>query len=384
MSGFPEKLSRKLQQRLQDGNLRSLPKPGGLVDFSSNDYLGFARLSGEPEATKHAAGSGGSRLISGNHPIYDQLETRVASFHLAEAALIFNSGYDANLGVLSALPQRTDYVFYDASVHASIRDGLSLSPARKYGFPHNDLTALADKVSRVFENGRPVNTEVYLVTESVFSMEGDGPDLGALLEFCRTQKIRLILDEAHAIGVLGPEGRGLAVERAVQDEIFARIVTFGKALGAHGAAVLGSPKLKEYLVNFSRSLIYTTAMPPVNLQHILNAYDRMAGTAGNRERQRLNHILSEFETRAKGLGIHDSFTGRAAIRHLWVGDSARAAHLSKLLADSGYDIRAIRPPTVPPGSACLRICLHSFNTSEEIQAILSILATALREGDHEQ
>lgn len=385
MTSFPEKLSRKLKQRREEGNLRCLPKSTGLVDFSSNDYLGFARRLEEPKNPQSVTGSSGSRLISGNHPIYEELEAQVATFHQAEAALIFNSGYDANLGVFSALPQRTDYVFYDASVHASIRDGLSLSPARTFSYPHNDLPALAAKVSRVFQKGRPENSDIYLATESVFSMEGDGPDLSALLEFCQTRGIRLILDEAHAVGVVGPGGSGLAVELGRQDEIFARVVTFGKALGVHGAAVLGSKELKEYLVNFSRSLIYTTALPPGSLQVILNAYERLAGPEGERERERLQHILSEFETRAKRLGIDHRFTGaHAAIRHVLVGDSTRAAALSKTLADSGFDVRAIRPPTVAQGAACLRLCLHSYNQPEEIQEVLSILANAFKERDHEQ
>mgnify|MGYP001816407355 FL=1 len=262
MEDFPDKLLNKLRQRKEEGAFRNLMPPASGIDFSSNDYLGFARSEKE-NSREYAVGSTGSRLISGNHHLYEVTERTVADFHKAEAALIFNSGYDANLGLLSALLQRNDYIFYDASVHASIRDGISLGKAKSFKFDHNSLESLKARLSKVLGGNIPEGSEVYVITETVFSMEGDGPDIAALAAYCQQEGYRLILDEAHAAGVLGPQGRGAVIEAGCEELVFARVITFGKALGCHGAAILGSSMLKDYLINDSRSLIYTTALPPL-------------------------------------------------------------------------------------------------------------------------
>lgn len=382
MSEFPKKLQSRLDARRRDGNLRALPQSSGRVDFTSNDYLGLARLPGPVPGGPpglEGRGSTGSRLLSGNHPLYEQTEGLVAGFHLAGSALIYNSGYDANLGLLSALLQRTDYVFYDRSVHASIRDGLSLGHARSFRYDHNDLDSLRKMVSKVLGGVRPPDAEVYVITESVFSMEGDGPDLASLAAFCSENGFRLILDEAHAAGVLGPEGRGAAVGEGIHDRVFARVVTFGKALGCHGAAVLGSPLLKEYLLNFSRSLIYTTALPPHSLEAISQAYGFLESPEGTKARGELHQLLAYFGLQIREAGLEGRFApARAAIFSCRVPGNARARETAACLEQAGFDVRPILSPTVPEGQECLRFCVHRYNTPSEVREVLTILADKLQ------
>ncbi len=403
MTGLPEKLREKMVAREREGNLRTLLGPRDGVDFYSNDYLGFSGKTAAdspesgaeptrqtPQGTRGDApsdsgvgftahGSGGSRLISGNHPLYAELENTLCRAHRADAALVYNSGYDANIGLLSAVPQRTDYVFYDQSVHASIRDGLGLCPARSYSFDHNSLGSLTRRVATVLPDGIPPGSEVYVVTETVFSMEGDGPDLEALTAYCGANHFRLILDEAHAVGVMGKYGEGAVAAAGLEDRVFARVVTFGKAVGRHGAAVLCDSELREYLVNFSRSLIYTTALPPRTLESILEAYAHLSGETGNHRRERLSGNIEYFRQHAKALGLDQGFyTAGGPIQTYRVGDSLEAGQLAERLQEKGYLVKAIRYPTVPRGSECLRFCLHSYNSKDEILSVLSILSKELK------
>lgn len=267
MAALPSKLLKKLEQRKIGNSLRKLPKKNNaLIDFSSNDYLGFARNRKVSEVGARILqndnsaenGATGSRLITGNHLLYEGTEKMLADFHQSNSALIFNSGYDANLGFFASVPQRGDLVFYDELIHASIRDGISLGNAKAQKFPHNNFKNLEEKIQK--EKGKLLpDAEIFVVTESVFSMDGDSPDLKVLSKLCKKLKCRLIVDEAHAVGVFGANGVGLVQVLGLQNEVFARIVTFGKAMGCHGAAVLGDAKLREYLINFARSFIYTTA-----------------------------------------------------------------------------------------------------------------------------
>jgi 8-amino-7-oxononanoate synthase len=379
MAEFPKKLQSKIQERRKDGSLRSLYQREDLVDFASNDYLGFAGRDEEPSENL-PAGSSGSRLISGNHPLYSKAEAIVREFHMAEAALIFNSGYDANLGLLSAILQRGDYIFYDQNVHASIRDGIRLGNAKAYKFVHNDLESLQKRIQQVLPGGILPDGEVYVITESVFSMEGDGPDLGALAGFCREQNYRLIVDEAHAAGILGPEGRGEVAAQKWQDAVFARLVTFGKSLGCHGAAVLCSPELREFLINFSRSLIYTTALPPVSLMAILKAYERMQGDPGKAAREALFKNMQLFTSLVGDLGLSEYMVpAKAAVRCCEIGGNSRVKSLSEELRLAGYDVKPILSPTVPRGRECLRFSLHAFNTEPEIREVLTILSALLKQ-----
>lgn len=378
MDDFPERLFQKLRQRREQGAFRSLIPPTSGVDFSSNDYLGFAQYA-EESTPEFTSGSTGSRLINGNHHLYEVTERTVANFHKAEAALIFNSGYDANLGLLSALLQRNDYIFYDASVHASIRDGISLGKAKSFKFDHNSLESLKARLSKVLRGNIPKGSEVYVITETVFSMEGDGPDIRALAAYCSQEGYRLILDEAHAAGILGPQGRGAVLEAGCEELVFARVITFGKALGCHGAAILGSSLLRDYLINYSRSLIYTTALPPLAVYAISRAYERLSGPEGGRAQEDLMRNISLFITGVKEQGLTKHFPeARAAIHCCEIGGNDRVKALSGILKAEGYDVKPILSPTVAEGRECLRFSLHAFNTPEEIRGVLTILEQSLK------
>ena len=370
---FPDKLYRKLEQRITNNSLRKLSSSNDLIDFSSNDYLGFAKSEELFAATHHYLnsngytqnGATGSRLLSGNNQLYISLEQQLQQVHGADA-LLYNSGYDANVGFFSAVPQRNDVVLYDEYVHASIRDGIKLSAAKAYAFKHNDLADLANKLQRhsVFE-------EVYVVTESVFSMDGDSPDLLAITQICTKYNAHLVVDEAHALGVFG---YGLVQQLGLSEAVFARIVTFGKAIGCHGAAVLGSKNLKDYLINFSRSFIYTTGLPPHALANIKIAY-KMLASANNGTEQLAENILF-FKEQCIKLELDDVFIkSDSAIQSCVIAGNEKVKIGSELLGDKGFDVRPILSPTVPEGQERLRFCIHSYNTQKEIKRVLNSLHT---------
>lgn len=369
MPDFPRQLSDKLDARKADAAFRSLTLPGSLIDFSSNDYLGFARNPIVVSETM-SGGATGSRLITGNHEWYEPSERAIAAFHHCESALIFNSGYDANVGLLSAVPQRGDVVLYDSLCHASIRDGLRLSHAHSYKFEHNDLEDL-ERLLRQHQG-----KTVYVVTETVFSMDGDSPPLVRLAELTDRYAAYLILDEAHALGVFGNCGEGLVQEFGLQDRVFARVVTFGKALGCHGAAVLGSILLRDFLINFARSFIYTTALPPHSVAVISGSYARLA--SANDAMDALRASIIHFSREQNRLGLAPLFVGgKSAIASAIIPGNSRVRRMSTDLRDGGFDVRPILSPTVPEGQERLRFCLHSYNTAEQITAVLEKLAGLL-------
>ncbi|MEP3208973.1 MAG: pyridoxal phosphate-dependent aminotransferase family protein [Maribacter sp.] len=381
MPNFPKKLQQKLADRAHKKAFRSLPFPTNLVDFSSNDYLGFAKNetiyadtfqrllnSGTSEN-----GSTGSRLLSGNHNYYKELEEYIAEFHNVDKALIFNSGYDANIGFFGAVPQRGDVVFYDEYIHASIRDGIKMGNAKSYKFKHNDLNDLKSKCQAV-RSRSDLDSEIFVVTEAVFSMDGDSPDLKALSECCTELALHLIIDEAHAIGVLGKKGKGLVQDLNIEKKIFARIITFGKALGCHGAAILGQKPLIDYLVNFARSFIYTTALPPHSLASVLSAYRYWDAAIGEEEIQQLLKNIEHFKRKIEALGLSSIFIpSDSAIQCCLILGNENVKNISKKLDDKGFNVKAILSPTVPEGHERLRFCLHSYNTEEEIGLVLQLL-----------
>jgi len=297
MPSFPKILQQKLVRRQEENALRRLELPKGLIDFSSNDYLGLAKekeiklISYEIEKVYgFALGATGSRLLSGNHPLYESK------------------------------------IKYD---------------------------------------------EIYVVTESVFSMDGDSPDLIALTDFCTQKNIHLIVDEAHAVGVFN---KGLVHKLNLEKSVFARIVTFGKALGCHGAAILGGSELKNYLVNFSRSFIYTTAPPPNAMAHVLAAYQILQKTNESKLAD-LNENIVFFQNQIKKLQLESKYIkSNSAIQCIMISGNSAVKKASFNLKESGYDVRPILSPTVTKGKERLRFCLHSFNTKEEIESVLNILA----------
>ncbi|WP_108422536.1 aminotransferase class I/II-fold pyridoxal phosphate-dependent enzyme [Flagellimonas amoyensis] len=377
MEKLPKKLQSKLSARKENGSLRHLPWQGNSIDFSSNDYLGLAKsekiaqmaldfLKKAPQKN----GSSGSRLLSGNHQLYARLEDFLAGHHNSMAALVFNSGYDANIGFFSSVPQRGDMVLYDELVHASIRDGIQMGNAKSYKFAHNDI----DDLARHVERSRNMDglAEIYIVTESIFSMDGDSLDLKRLANFCRDNGCFLVVDEAHATGIYG-NGRDLVAEQGLEQEVFARIITFGKAMGCHGAAILGSESLKEYLVNFSRSFIYTTALPPHTVATILAAYQYL-GDEGAAISKQLQANIGHFKQEMERLQMTDRFINSdSAIQCALVPGNGKVKAIAKQLQTAGFDVKPILSPTVKEGEERLRFCLHAFNTKEEITKVLTLL-----------
>jgi 8-amino-7-oxononanoate synthase len=380
---MPKKLISKLDTRAKDKTLRALAAPNNLVDFSSNDYLGFAQNESLFSKIFQVVlrenisqnGATGSRLITGNHKLYPILEEYLARFHETQAALVFNSGYDANIGFFSAVPQRGDFVFYDEYIHASIRDGIGMCHAKGYKFKHNDLNDLKGVIENLKLNtSEHADADVYVVTESVFSMDGDTPDLQVFAKFCKENGYHLIVDEAHAVGVMGENGEGLVQDLGLQDLVFARMVTFGKAMGVHGAAVLGSTGLKEYLVNFSRSFIYSTGLSPHAVASILASYEFL-NADGKEARTELSEKLSYFKEQLKKYKLDSHFIeSSSAIQSCIVAGVKKVKTVSEKLQNDGFNVKAILSPTVPEGQERLRFCLHSYNSKEEIGLVLKLLS----------
>ncbi|WP_298792678.1 8-amino-7-oxononanoate synthase [uncultured Allomuricauda sp.] len=378
MAKLPKKLEQKLEKRRLENALRTLPNTQALVDFSSNDYLGLARKEELIDDTLKflktkkttSMGSTGSRLLTGNHILYEELEDFLADYHNSESALVFNSGYDANIGFFSSVPQRGDFIFYDELAHASIRDGIQMNNAKSYKFAHNNLNDLRSLIGR--NQNTDENSEIYIVTESVFSMDGDSPDLVSLVDFCSHGNYHLIVDEAHAVGVFG-EGKGMISQLGIEDKVFARVVTFGKALGNHGAAILGGEALRTYLLNFARSLIYTTALSPHSIASILTTYHYLQEHV-KEERTNLLANITYFKQQIQSLSLENNFiVSNSAIHCLIVSGNQMAKDLSRNLKDAGFDVRPILSPTVKAGEERLRFCLHSYNTKEEISRVLSLV-----------
>jgi 8-amino-7-oxononanoate synthase len=375
MRNLPNILKAKLESRIQNNALRQLPSEANLIDFASNDYLGFSKSELIFNQTHQYLldnsfvqnGATGSRLLSGNHNLYSIAEAFIAEFHQAETALVFNSGYDANVGFFSSVPQKGDLILYDELCHASIRDGIQLSYAKAYKFNHNDFENLEQLILR------NQNTTIYIVTESVFSMDGDTPNLEELVCLSEKHNSYLVLDEAHALGVFSDKGQGLVHEFGVQNKVFARIMTFGKGLGCHGAAILGSQELKQYLVNFARSFIYTTGLSPHSVATILVAYQYLEKE--NKDIELLRENIIHFNQQKNLLGLKPIFVrSKSSIQSVIIPGNEKVKYIAKQLQENGFDVKAILSPTVPEGQERLRFCLHAFNTKNEISDVLQLLS----------
>jgi len=378
VNSFPKLLSHKLGQREANSSLRKLSLPNNLIDFASNDYIGFAHSESIFNAIHQyllnhnikSNGATGSRLLSGNHLLYQTAEDYIANFHQTESALIFNSGYDANVGFFSSVPQRNNVILYDELCHASIRDGIQMSNAKSYKFQHNDMEDLQQKL--ITYNSKL--TTVYIVTESVFSMDGDTPNLEQLVQLSEKYNGYLVVDEAHSLGVYGNQGEGVIQMLGLQDKVFARIMTFGKGLGCHGAAVLGSAELKNYLVNFARSFIYTTGLSPHAVATILIAYQQLAKEQITLKS--LKNNITHFNQEKNRLGLKPLFVySKSAIQSAIIPGNERVKSIAAKLQEKGFDVKPILSPTVPEGQERLRFCLHSYNSEKEITEVLSLLAT---------
>ncbi len=369
---FPEKLRSKIISRKESKSLRNLGEDNNLIDFSSNDYLGFAKSEEIFENTHQFLianklkqnGATGSRLLSGNHKLYYEVEKELSEFHNSDASLIFNSGYDANIGFFSSIPQRGDIILYDELIHASIRDGIKLSNAKAYKFKHNNL----EDLKKLLKKHQYNDTDIYIVTESVFSMDGDSPDLITMSQIIKKNNAYLIVDEAHAVGVFN---KGLVQKLKLENDVFARIITFGKALGCHGAVVLGSKELQQYLVNFARSFIYTTGLSSHSLATIKFAYKELTKKQSSEYLQK-NIYFFRQEVKKLNLNFIES---NSAIHCCIIPGNERVKSMAKKLNNKGFDVKPILSPTVTKGEERLRFCLHSYNSTKEITHILENLAT---------
>jgi 8-amino-7-oxononanoate synthase len=357
---------KKLLQRREQQSLRVLTAPAGKLDFTSNDYLGLARSEEIYQRTLKRLtslqlqknGATGSRLLSGNSTYTQQVEASLAERFKADAALIFNSGYSANLAVLSSIPQRGDTILYDELAHACIKDGARLSLAQRFSFHHNDLADLEQKIKRA--TGR-----IFIAVESIYSMDGDQCPLAELVKIAESSGATIILDEAHSTGVLGAGGSGLAVSVGLEKKIGIRVYTFGKAMGVHGACVVGSLPLCEYLINFARPFIYTTALPPHSIASIECAFNSLDNSP------ELQSLLAKkiklFQNNVRDMP--NRTTSNSAIQTALFPGSANVRRAAAYFQENGFDIRPILSPTVPLGEERLRICLHTFNEDEHIKKL---------------
>lgn len=369
-----ENLKRKIERCKQENLFRKLPVFNNLIDFSSNDYIGFSKSETIYKHT-HAYlleneifqnGATGSRLTTGNHSLYQIAESFMAQFHEVESALIFNSGYDANLGFFSAVPQENDVVLYDELCHVSIKDGIAMSKAKSYSFVHNDFEDLEKYILKLPDR------IIYIVTETVFSMDGDSPNLEDLVQLAQKHNCYLVVDEAHALGVFGEKGEGLSQYLKLHHKIFARIVTFGKALGCQGAAIVGSIELRDYLVNFARSFIHSTALSPHTVATIFTAYQQLEIEKAAIEKLRQNIIF--FNQQKNLLGLKPMFIhSKSPIHSAIIPRNNNVSELSQQLQDRGFDVHSILSPIVPEGQERLRFCIHSYNSQEEINQVLELV-----------
>lgn len=364
-------LQQALQKRTEQNALRGLRINDLPVDFCSNDYRGYARsrlLQSAIEREWNALpermnGSTGSRLLAGNTAYTEELEKYLAAFHETDAGLIFNSGYDANVGLFSALGQSETVFLYDELIHASVHDGIKLSKATAYPFKHNDLQHLEERL-------KLVKGIVYVAVESIYSMDGDCAPLVEMAMLCEKYGACLIVDEAHATGVTSNMG-GLVQALNLKEKVFARVHTFGKALGCHGAIVVGSELLRNYLINFCRSFTYTTALPLHSLVTIHQAY-RLLQT-DKETLASLNANIASFKNKLSGNPSVNLIRSDSPIQSIIVGGNEAVKACAEQLRNEGLDVRPILSPTVPKGKERMRICIHSFNTEKEIGQLTAAL-----------
>lgn len=346
--------------------------------FCSNDYLGLAAdpriASAMREGTQlYGAGSGASHLVLGHSRAHHQLEEALAEHTGRDRVLLFSTGYMANLGAISALTGRGELVLQDKLNHASLLDGGLLSGARFKRYRHADSNALAQLLQAADQQ------DALVVTDGVFSMDGDIAPLPEIANICQAQNAHLLVDDAHGFGALGATGGGVAEHFGLdQNQLPILIGTLGKAFGTSGAFVAGSETLIEYLIQFARPYIYTTAMPPAVAHATLESL-RLVQTESWR-RERLGELINAFRTGASALGL-ELMESATAIQPILVGEASRAMAMSRSLERQGIFVGAIRPPTVPAGSARLRVTLSATHSLDQVDQLLNALEVAQRESD---
>ena len=357
--------------------LRSLRERRG-IDFTSNDYLGLAESEELRQAATEAiargvpVGAGGSRLLRGNHAEHEALEAEAAGYFGAETALYFGAGYTANHAIFSTLPQQGDMVFHDELVHASVHEGLRHGRAERQSVPHNDADALDMRLRKWRKAGG--RGRAWIAVESLYSMDGDSPDLTEMLAVATRHDATLVIDEAHATGVLGPDGRGLTAPFEGRDNVIT-LHTCGKALGTSGGFVLAPKIVRDFLVNRARPFIFATAPSP-----LIAAVTRTALRISRerpRRRERLARLVAYAGRELKArCGLTSS---HSHILPIIVGADGKAVALAKALQQRGFDVRAIRPPTVPEGTARLRVALTASLSEATIAGLFDAMADELRQ-----
>ncbi len=354
----------KLEKRRTEHLLRSLKSQSDLVDFAGNDYLGFGRESLQlPELP---SGSGASRLISGNFEALEALEADLALRYKADSATLFNSGFEANSGLFSMLTEAGVRVIYDSNIHASIRNALRNAPKPAWGFRHNDLEDLERKLQKS-------NTATAVVTEGLFSMDGDLAPLKEIAALKSRYGFTLIIDEAHSSGIIGGL-TGLSGTCDCLDSVDIRIHTFGKAMGAQGAIIAGEPYLRDALVNFCRPLIYSTSPSPVMIALIALAHERFEATASARQGA-LKKNIAYYHTLAAGTDGLSLNHGPIQTYH--VGTTLGVMNLANHIEGKGFQVGAIRQPTVEAGTERLRISLTAMHKEQEIKELVTIIGNNL-------
>jgi 8-amino-7-oxononanoate synthase len=363
-------LLNRLESLKKENKLRSLPESKTGIDFTSNDYLGLARskdlfrLIQQKNESENLSfnGATGSRLLSGNSKFIEKTEHKLAGIFNAEASLIFNSGYSANQAILSSIPQRGDTILYDELAHACIKDGARLSLAQRFSFKHNDVNDLESKLKK--SKGKK-----FVAVESIYSMDGDQCPLNDLVSLAKKYDASIILDEAHSTGIIGQSGSGLAVFLGLEKEIAVRIYTFGKAMGVHGACVAGSKTLIQYLINFARTFIYTTALPLHSIASIDSSFDYLNDNIVLQEKLKIKVQL--FKDMLKN--TPDLIPSNSAIQSIIIPGNNEVKRKAEQFQQAGFDVRPILSPTVKEGNERLRICLHTFNSNEEITKLTEYL-----------
>ncbi len=354
----------------KQNRLRKLtPRIG--IDFTSNDYLGLAGSAELTEAVKAAldrdvpVGSGGSRLLRGNQAEHEALETEAAAYFGAETALAFSSGFAANSTLFSTLPQTGDLILHDELIHASAHEGMRIGRAEAQAFPHNDASACDDALIQWRQAGG--TGQAWIAVESLYSMDGDQAPLADLAAIADRHGAMLVIDEAHATGLFGPEGQGLAIGLEGRETVIT-LHTFGKALGCEGAVLCGPRAVRDFLINRGRGFIYSTAPSPL-MAAVARASIVLSRAA--HERRTMLWALIDHAS-AVGLGHSGS-----QIIPVIIGEDAQAMHVAKRLQQAGFDVRGIRPPTVAEGTARLRIALTLNATPEDVTALAAALQEAI-------
>lgn len=394
MKAFHADLSTRLDALRAQGRLRHLipvrPLPASgieaegrsFLNLAGNDYLGLAtspalctafyrELEGDDMLSRYGLGSGASRLMTGNHLACAQLEEELAHYYQRQAALLFNSGYHLNTGLLPALSTRDDLILADKLCHASLIDGMRLSRARVLRYPHLDYTA----IDRILERERRRVHHVFLVSESIFSMDGDCANLIELVRLKEKWGALLYLDEAHGVGIRGELGRGLAEEQGVLAAVDFFIGTFGKAYGGLGAFVVAERLVVDYLINHARTQIFSTGLAPINVQWLRFALRQVPQMRA--ERAQVAALADQFRAALRTEGLVTG--GESNIVPVFIGDAARTLVVAQRVRERGYWVGAVRPPTVPQGSSRLRLSLNATMHWETLAPVPRLIARALAE-----